>query len=109
MLLSHGRSERQRHFYTFSAFDERRMLDFLTGATVWLQESPANDPSKAAEQAAYQIRHGLSNGFYAELLTHEQKLGVLKREEWGKPWPAPTSSPVTTRRSMPTMTTSAGI
>jgi hypothetical protein len=69
-------------FYTFGAFDERHMLDFLTGATVWLQESPTNDLSKAAEQAAYQIRHGLSNGFYAELLTHEQKLGVLKREEW---------------------------
>jgi len=69
-------------FYIFGAFNERELADFLTGATVWLRECPFNDIEKAAEHAAHQIRHGLSNGFYAEVLTHEQKLGVLTLEEW---------------------------
>jgi len=71
-------------FYIFGAFDERHLVDFLTGATIWLRESPLNDIEKAAEHAAYQIRHGLGNGFYAEVLTHEQKLGVLTLEEWDR-------------------------
>jgi hypothetical protein len=69
-------------FYIFSSFSGRSQMDFLTSATVLTQESPFNDTEKAAEQAVRQIRFGLNNGFYAELLTHEQKLGVLRLEEW---------------------------
>lgn len=71
-------------FYIFGAFDERHLVDFLTGVTVWLRESPVNDLEKAAGHAAGQIRHGLDNGFYAEVLTHEQKLGALTLEEWDR-------------------------
>ena len=69
-------------FYIFGAFNVRHLADFLTGATISLQESPFNDLEKAADHAAEQVRRGLSNGFYGEVLTHEQKLAVLTLEEW---------------------------
>jgi hypothetical protein len=69
-------------FRILGAFYERQLADFLSGTTVLLQESPFNDVSKAAEKAAFQIRHGLSNAFYADLVTHEHKFSVLKLEEW---------------------------
>jgi hypothetical protein len=69
-------------FRILGAFYERQWADFLTGTTLLLQESPSNDVSKAAEKAAFQIRHGLSNAFYADLVTHEHKFSVLKLEEW---------------------------
>jgi hypothetical protein len=69
-------------FRILGAFYERQWADFLTGTTMLLQESPFNDVSKAAEKAAFQIRRGLSNAFYADLVTHEHKFSVLKLEEW---------------------------
>lgn len=71
-------------FYTFGAFDVRHLVDFLTGATTWLRESPTNNVEQAAEQAAAQLRLGLNNGFYGEILTHESKVAVLTLEEWEK-------------------------
>ena len=71
-------------FYIFGAFNVRHLADFLTGATIALQESPFNDIEKAAEHAAEQVRRGLDNGFYGEVLTHEQKLAVLTLEEWDR-------------------------
>jgi hypothetical protein len=49
---------------------------------VLLRESPQTDVEKAAQQAAAQLRHGLGNGFYGELLTHEQKFSVLNLAQW---------------------------
>ena len=69
-------------FYIMGAFNERHLADFLTGATQLLREAPVNDVARAAEGAAHQIRHGLSNGFFADVLTHEQKFTVLSLEEW---------------------------
>jgi hypothetical protein len=69
-------------FYTFGAFGVRHLIDFLTGTTTWLREAPVNDIEKAADRAVEQIRLGLDNGFHAELLTHEQKLGVVALDEW---------------------------
>ncbi len=69
-------------FRILGAFYERHLADFLTGTTTLLRESPINDVSKAAEKAAFQIRHGLGNAFYADLVTHEHKFSVLGLEEW---------------------------
>jgi hypothetical protein len=69
-------------FRILGAFYERQLADFLSGTTMLLQESPFNDVSRAAEKAAFQIRHGLGNGFYADLVTHEHKFSVLKLAEW---------------------------
>jgi hypothetical protein len=69
-------------FYIFGAFNVRELADFLTGTTISLQESPFNDIEKASDYGAGQIRRGLDNGFYGEVLTHEQKLAVLTLEEW---------------------------
>jgi hypothetical protein len=69
-------------FRILGAFYERQFADFLSGTTLLLQESPVNDVPKAAEKAAFQIRHGLSNAFYADLVTHEHKFSVLNLEEW---------------------------
>jgi hypothetical protein len=69
-------------FLIFGAFNERHLVDFLTGTTIWLREAPYNDLERAAERAAEQYRNGLGNGFFAEVLTHEQKLDVLTLDEW---------------------------
>jgi len=69
-------------FLFFGSFNARHLADFLTGATLWLRESPGNNLEKAAEQAAWQVRNGLMNGFFGDVLTHEQKLEVLTLEEW---------------------------
>jgi len=71
-------------FYIFGAFNVRHLADFLTGATISLRESPCNDIEKAADHAAEQVRRGLGNCFYGEVLTHEQKLDVLTLEEWDR-------------------------
>ena len=71
-------------FYIFGSFNVRHLADFLTGATISLRESPLNDVEKAAERAAFQMRNGLGDGFFADVLTHEQKLGVLTLEEWDR-------------------------
>lgn len=71
-------------FLIFGAFNERHLVDFLTGATEWLRESPCNDIEKASSRAAEQICTGLNNGFFADVLTHEQKLDVLSLDEWDR-------------------------
>jgi hypothetical protein len=71
-------------FYIVGAFNERHLVDFLTGCTTLLRESPFNDVPKAGEGAAFQIRHGLSNGFYADILTHEQKLTTVTLDEFDR-------------------------
>jgi hypothetical protein len=71
-------------FYMFGSFIVRHLIDFLTGATIWLRESPKNDVEKAARQAADQIRRALQDGFFAEVLTHEQKFAALTLDEWDR-------------------------
>lgn len=69
-------------FFAFSSSPERHSEDFLTGCTVNLRESESNDVEKAAKIGAERITKSLRDGFYAELITHEQKIGCLKLEEW---------------------------
>ena len=71
-------------FYIFGSFNARHLADFLTGATIWLRESPFNDIEKAAEHVAEQVRRGLNDGFHGEVLTHEQKFAALTLEEWDR-------------------------
>ena len=71
-------------FYIFGAFAVRHLADFLTGATILLEESPRNDLDKAVDQAVHHLERGLANGFYGELVTHEHKLGVLTLAEWDR-------------------------
>jgi len=71
-------------FYIFGSFAVRHLADFLTGATILLEESPRNDVEKAADQAVHHLERGLTNGFYGELVTHEHKLGVLSLGEWDR-------------------------
>lgn len=68
--------------YFCASFNARHLADFLTGATLWLRESPHNDLEMASRQGAAQICGGLADGFFGDLLTHEQKLQVLTLEEW---------------------------
>ena len=55
--------------------------DMLTGCTTWAGERPANDMEKAADRASTGVGLALESGFFAEILTHEQKLGVLSLDE----------------------------
>lgn len=71
-------------FYIFGSFAVRHLADFLTGATILLQESPFNNLEKAADQGALHLTRGLNNGFYSELVTHEHKFSVLSLEEWDR-------------------------
>jgi hypothetical protein len=55
--------------------------DLLTGCTTWAGENPTNDMVRAAQRASVAIRLSLDSGFFAEVLTHEQKFAVLSLEE----------------------------
>jgi len=55
--------------------------DVLTGCTRWSGESPFNDMARAAERTAEAVRLATDSGFLSEIVTHEQKLGVLSLEE----------------------------
>jgi len=68
----------------FGCFNVRELGDFLTGTTVWLRESPFNDVEKAAEHVAGEVRRGVQNGFFGEVLTHEQKFQAVTVEEWDR-------------------------
>jgi len=69
-------------FFGFAAHPSRGSEDFLTGATVLHGENMVNDVEKAAGSAMKQIMHGLRSGFFAEIITHEQKFDVLSLKEW---------------------------
>lgn len=69
-------------FFGFAAMAARGQEDFLTGCTVYLRESDHNDVEKAARSAARSIKLGLRGGFYAEMVTHEQKFESLSMPEW---------------------------
>ena len=71
-------------FFAFAAMLARHQEDFLTGSTVYLRDSEHNDIEQAASTAALQIKHGLRGGFYAEILTHEQKFDALSMDEWDR-------------------------
>ena len=71
-------------FFGFASLLRRHQEDFLTGCTTNLRESDHTNVEKAAQNAATQIAHGLRGCFYAEVLTHEQKLGELQMEEWDR-------------------------
>ena len=69
-------------FFAFAAMAARHQEDFLTGSTVYLRESEHNDVEGAARSAARSIQLGLRGGFYAEMVTHEQKFDALSLPEW---------------------------
>ncbi|MSS70180.1 MAG: hypothetical protein EXS64_01695 [Candidatus Latescibacteria bacterium] len=69
-------------FFAFAAMSARHQEDFLTGCTAYLKESERNDVEKAARNAARCIQNGLRGGFYAEVVTHEQKFDALSPGEW---------------------------
>lgn len=71
-------------FFGFASLLRRHQEDFLTGCTTNLRESDHTNVEKAAQNAATQITHGLRGCFYAEVLTHEQKLGELEMEDWDR-------------------------
>lgn len=71
-------------FFAFAAMLARHQEDFLTGCTPYLRENERMDVEKAAGNAALQIRHGLRAGFYAEIVTHEQKFDAVTMEEWDR-------------------------
>ena len=56
--------------------------EFLWGNTIFWDEHPAgNDLQAAANQALVQLRRGLDSLFFAELMTHEQRIAVLSMSE----------------------------
>ena len=71
-------------FFVFAAMLARHSEDFLTGCTPYLRENESTDVEKAAGNAALQIRHGLRAGFYAEIVTHEQKFDAITMDEWDR-------------------------
>lgn len=69
--------------YNIGASLPRHLMphDILTGCTTWTGENPVNDVEKAAARSAEAVRLALDSGFFAEITTHEQKIGVLSLEE----------------------------
>ena len=71
-------------FFGFASMGPRFHEDFLSGSTTYLRESATFDAQRAAAAAESRIRQALGGGFFAELLTHEQKLDDVPLEEWGR-------------------------
>jgi hypothetical protein len=59
-----------------------RTVDFLWDNTMFWNESSDNNIHGAAEAGALTIAAGLNNLFWGELVTHEQRIAVLKRREF---------------------------
>lgn len=57
--------------------------DALWGNTIFWNENKTNDIETAAQQAARQIKMGLSSLFFGCFYTHEQRIAVLSKEELG--------------------------
>jgi hypothetical protein len=55
--------------------------DVLTGCTTWAGDNSTNDMVKAAQRTGMAVRMALDAGFFAEVLTHEQKFSALTLEE----------------------------
>jgi len=68
-------------YFSFGAFVARHQEDFLTGCTPNWRESDRTNVDKALRRAA-QTAPGRRGCFYAEIVTHEQKIGVLALKEW---------------------------
>jgi len=71
-------------FFCYASMPARGAEDFLTGATVYAGESRENDIHKAIQQGSDHLTKLYRAGFFGELVTHEQKIGVLDLDEWGK-------------------------
>ena len=69
-------------------------VDVLTGCTTWAGDNPTNDMVKAAQRASMPVRLSLDSGFFAEIVTHEQKFSVLSLGEIDR-WLALLSQEVT--------------
>ena len=57
-------------------------LDFLEGLTVLAGHSAKNEIDAKIKSGTKQILWGLSNGFFGQLVTHEQKVAVIENEDW---------------------------
>ena len=57
-------------------------LDFLEGLTVYAGHSDKNRLEAIIRRATHQVVWGLSHGFFGQLVTHEQKIAVLREKEW---------------------------
>lgn len=56
--------------------------DCLHRFTTFWQEGPRNDPPAAGAKIAAMVGRGLDNVFFGSLMTHEQRIASLTREEW---------------------------
>jgi hypothetical protein len=69
-------------YYTFASYLARSKEDFLSGETPFLGESATFDPIRTAQSTVTYIRASFRSGFFADLLTHEQKFDGLRLDEW---------------------------
>ncbi|BBH23689.1 hypothetical protein Back11_50340 [Paenibacillus baekrokdamisoli] len=56
--------------------------EFLLGCTTFAEESTHNDIEMAVLKAVNAVKMGIASGFFGTLMTHEQRISVLKPEEW---------------------------
>lgn len=70
-----------RYFCHFHPADTRTP-DFLEGDVLtWLGQAARNDVDKAVDRGTSQVRQGLNSMFFGQLVTHEQKLSVMRLDE----------------------------
>lgn len=56
--------------------------DFLEGLTIFAGHSETNEIEAIIKRGTEQIIWGLSNGFFGQLFTHEQKVAVIENQDW---------------------------
>lgn len=61
---------------------ESGSVDFLEeGVLRWLGQAGENSINKAIQRGSFQLKRGLENLFWGEIVTHEQKFSVLQLKE----------------------------
>jgi len=66
----------------FDSMIRKPHLDFLEGLTVFAGHSDKIQIDAIIKRGTKQILWGLSNGFFGQLVTHEQKVAVIEDKDW---------------------------
>ncbi len=60
--------------------------DYMWGNTIFWDESPRTNMERAAETAVFQVRRGIDSRFYGMTVAHEQRVAVVRMDEWEEIW-----------------------
>lgn len=70
----------------FSTTAVARRADYLWDNTIFWDESPRTNIERAAQTVVLQVRRGIDSRFFGLNVTHEQRVAVVRMDEWDEIW-----------------------